>query len=124
MTREQLMQRFGVSIFKVDPSRNEIDWKEVEKYGITGAAERQDDETGPYCRKDYCRIPFGIAVGDDNIPVKVFAAFKGGVVYAIEVSFNTIFWNDLWSIITKKYGPAWDIERDTMVVMEWETKKT
>jgi hypothetical protein len=90
LTRDQLMQRLGISTFKVDPSRSEIDWQEVEKYGITGAADRQDDKTGPYCREDYCRIPFGITVGDDNIPVKVFAALKGRVVYAIEVSFNTI----------------------------------
>lgn len=124
MTPEQLMGRFGISKFKVDSSRDEIDWKEVEKYGITGAAERQDDKTGPYCREDYCKIPFGIAVGDNNIAVKVFAALKEGVVYAIEVSYNTIFWNDLWDIITKKYGPTWDVERDTMVVMDYETKKT
>jgi hypothetical protein len=100
LTREQLMQRLGVSKFKVDPpdsSRNEIDWKEVEKYGITSVAERQDDKTGPYCRENSCNIPFGISVGDDKFPVKVFVALKEGVTYAIEVSFNSIFWNDACS---------------------------
>jgi hypothetical protein len=126
LTREQLMQRLGISKFKVDPpdsSRTEIDWKAVEKYGITGAAERQDDKTGPYCRENSCNIPFGIFVGDDKFPVKVFVALKEGVIYAIEVSFNSIFWNDVWDIIVKKYGPAWDIERNVMGVMDYETKK-
>jgi hypothetical protein len=126
LTREQLMQRLGISKFKVDPpdlSRNEIDWKEVDKYGITGVAERQDDKTGPYCRENSCNIPFGIFVGDDKFPVKVFVALKEGLIYAIEVSFNSIFWNDVWGIIVKKYGPAWDIERDAMGVMDYETKK-
>jgi len=121
MSREQLMQRLGVSSFKIDPPTSS--WDEVEKYGITGAAERQDDKTGPYCRETSCNIPFGIHVGDDNIPVKVFIALKGDVVTAIEVSFNSIFWNDVWAIITKKYGASWEIERDNMAVMDYETKK-
>jgi hypothetical protein len=121
LTREQLMQRLGVSRFTVDPPISS--WEEIGKYGITGAAERQADKTGPSCSENSCNIPFGITVGGDNIPVKVFAALKGGAVYAIEVSFNTIFWNDVWGIITKKYGPAWDIERDTIAVIDYETKK-
>jgi hypothetical protein len=121
MSREQLMQRLGVSSFKIDPPTSS--WEEIEKYGITGAAERQDDKTGPYCRETSCNIPFGIHVGDDNIPVKVFIALKGDVVTAIEVSFNSIFWTDVWAIITKKYGASWEIERDNMAVMDYETKK-
>jgi hypothetical protein len=120
---EQVMQRLGVRTFKVDPSRSEIDWKEVEKYGITGTAERQDDKTGPYCHEDYCNIPSGIFVSDNKFPVKVFVALKDDMIYAIEMSFNTIFWNDIWSIIVEKYGPAWEIERDTIGVMDYETKK-
>ena len=71
--------------------------QEIEKYGITGAAEREDDKIGPYCRENSCDIPFGIFVGDDKIPVKVFVAQRDGVVYAIEVFFNSIFWNDVWT---------------------------
>jgi hypothetical protein len=29
----------------------------------------------------------------------------------------------VWTILTKKYGPAWDIERNEMPVMDYETKK-
>jgi hypothetical protein len=133
LTREQLMRRLGISTFKIDPpdsSRNNSDskehekyWREVEKYGIIGAAERQEDKTGPYCHDDYCRVPFGITIGDDNIPVKVFAAFKGEMVYTIEVSFNSIFWGDIWGILTKKYGLAWEVERYNIAVTEYNSHK-
>jgi hypothetical protein len=123
MSREQVMQRLGVRTFKVDPSGSEIDWNEVVKYGSIAAAERQDDKTGPYCHEDYCNIPCCVFVGDDKFNVKVFVALKDDVIYAIEVSFNMIFWNDIWNIIVEKYGPAWELERDTIGVMDYETKK-
>jgi len=125
LSREQLMQRFGIKRFKLDsprPDFMQLD-QEMEKYGITGAAEREDDKIGPYCRENSCNIPFGIFVGDDKIPVKVFVAQRDDVVYSIEVFFNSIFWNDVWNIIVKKYGPAWEIERTTIGVMDYETKK-
>jgi len=96
----------------------------IEKYGITPAAEVQDDKTGPYCREDYCNIPWGFHVGDDNIGVKVFVALKNDTVTEIEIFFNSIFWNDIWSILVKKYDPAWDIERGTIGVMEYQTKRS
>jgi hypothetical protein len=125
LTREQVMERLGIKKFKLDPPRTSlIDMDaELEKYGITGAAEREDDKTGPYCREDYCNIPWGLFVGDDKIAVKVFVALKENVVYAIEISFNTIFWNDIWDILTRKYGQAWEIEKSPIGVMEIETKK-
>ncbi|HEY4048770.1 MAG TPA: hypothetical protein VGM27_18045 [Acidobacteriaceae bacterium] len=125
LTREELMQRLGIKNFKLDPPRPDFMemHPEIEKYGINGAAEREDDKIGPYCTESSCNIPFGIGVGDDHIPVKVFVALKADVVYAIEVYFNTIFWNDIWGIITKKYGPAWNIERRDIAVIDYETKK-
>jgi hypothetical protein len=126
LTREQLMQRFGIKQFKLDPPRRDfmqLD-QEVQKYGIIGAGGREDDKIGPYCRENSCNIPFGIFVGDDKIPVKVFVAQRDGVVYSIEVFFNSIFWNDVWDIIVNKYGPTWEIERTTTVVVDYETKKT
>ena len=42
----------------------------------------------------------------------------------MEVSFNTIFWNDAWEIMVQKYGPAWNIERSVTAVTDYETKKT
>jgi hypothetical protein len=125
MSREQVMQGFGITKFKLDPPRSDFMemHEQIEKYGITGAAEREDDKIGPYCREDYCNVPWGLHVGDDNIGVKVFVALKNDMVTEIEVFFNSIFWNDIWAILVKKYGPAWDIERQNMGVMEYETKK-
>jgi hypothetical protein len=125
LTREQVMERLGVKKFKLDPpSADFMEMQpEIEKYGITGAAEREDDKTGPYCRQDSCSVPYGVSVGDDKIPVKIFVALKGGAIYAIEVFFNSIFWNDIWEIMLKKYGPTWDVERSVTTVMDYGTKK-
>jgi hypothetical protein len=125
MSREQLMQRLGISKFKINPPKPFLDDTQqlIEKFGITPAAEIQDDNIGPYCRDNSCNIPFGIAVGDNNIPVKVFVALKNDEVTEIEVFFNSIFWNDVFAIIRKRYGPAWDIERDILPVMDYGTKK-
>jgi hypothetical protein len=83
----------------------------IERYGITPSAELEDDKMGPYCRDAYCNIPFGLKVGDDNIPVKVFASLKNGTVTEIEVFFNSIFWNDIFLILKNKYGSSWKIEK-------------
>src|SRR5271167_3419078 len=101
MTREQVMQRLGIKKFKLDPPRADFIemHPQIDKYGITGAAEREDDQIGPYCREVSCNIPYGISVGDDKIPVKVFVSLKEDMVTAIEVSFNSIFWNDVWTIL-------------------------
>jgi len=125
LTREQVMERLGIKKFTLDPpSRDLMEMNaDLDKYGITGAGEREDDKIGPYCREDYCTIPYGLSVGDDHIPIKVFVALKAkDTITAIEVSFNYIFWNDMWDIMVKKYGPAWEIERSKTTVMDYETK--
>jgi hypothetical protein len=106
--------------------RNVNGWRfwECRLPGETRRRERKDDSIGPYCREDSCNITSGIFVGDDKFPVKLFVALKDGMIYVIEVSFNTIFWNDIWDIIVKKYGPAWEIQRDTIGVMDYETKRS
>src|SRR5438128_10586660 len=74
MSREQVMQRLGIKKFKLDPPRSDFIemHAQIEKYGITGAAERGDDQIGPYCRENSCNIPYGIFISDDKFPVKVF----------------------------------------------------
>src|SRR5258708_40347804 len=59
MGREQVMQRFGIKKFKLDPPRSDFMemHAQIGKYGITGAAEREDDQIGPYCRENSCNIP-------------------------------------------------------------------
>ena len=48
---------------------------------------------------------------------------KNDTVTEIEVSFNSIFWNDIFPILTKKYGSSWNIEKGQIGVMDYETKK-
>ena len=123
MTREQLMQRLGIVNFKLDPPRPDFMemHEQIEQYGITGAAEREDDKIGPYCREDYCNIPWGLHVGDDNIGVKLFVSLRKYTVTEIEVFFNSLFWNEIWEIIVHKYGSSWDIERSALHPMGNDT---
>jgi hypothetical protein len=126
LSRDQFMARFGIKNFKIDPPEPDLGNRsfaeELEKYGITGMSERDDDLIGPYCRGDYCRIPTGVSIGDDHIAVKNFGAFRDGVVFDLEVAFN-FFWNDIWDIMITKYGPDWDIEKDTIAVTDYGSKK-
>jgi hypothetical protein len=55
--------------------------------------------------------------------VKLFVVLRNDIVTEIEVFFNSLFWKEIWEIIVKKYGNSWDIERYTIGVMEYQTKK-
>jgi hypothetical protein len=94
-----------------------------DKYGITGASELEDWKIGPYCRDDYCRIPWGVTVGNNDIPVSAFVSIHTGVITEIDVSFGAIYWDDVLPIIEKKYGSQWKFDQTDMVVTEYETKE-
>ena len=51
-------------------------------------------------------------------------ALRNDTVTEINVFFNVIYWNEIFNILTRKYGPAWDIERKQTGVMDYQTKKT
>jgi len=87
MTPEQLMARWGVTKFKMNPPRVSFDKMQplMDKYGINGAAEIEEEKIGPFCDSESCRIPFGISVGKDNIAVNVFAFVKSGIVTELDV---------------------------------------
>jgi hypothetical protein len=125
MTREQLMQQLGISKFKLNPERSSYEdfWALVDKYGIIPAGEIEEEKIGPFCSETSCTIPFGLSVGDDHIPIKMHVALRNDTVTEINIFFNVIYWNDICSILTRKYGPAWDIERKQTGVMDYETKK-
>jgi hypothetical protein len=125
MTREQLMQQLSISKFKLNPKRSSFEetLPLLEKYGVMGAAEIEEEKIGPFCDEKYCTIPFGLTVGDDHIPIKVYVALTNDTVTEINVFFNAIFWDDIFKILTKKYGPEWSVERRKTGVMDYQTKK-
>jgi hypothetical protein len=119
-------EQLGISKFKLNPERSSYEetWALVEKYGIIPTGEIEEEKIGPNCSETSCTIPFGLSVGDDHIPIKMHVALRKDTVTEINVFFNVIYWNDIFSILTRKYGPEWDIERKQTGVTDYETKKT
>jgi hypothetical protein len=125
MAPAEIMAALGVTKYKINPQRPSFDvtWPLEKKYGIIPADELEDWKLGPYCDENYCRVPYGVTVGDNNIPVNVFVAFRGSVITAIDVSFSHVFWDDMLPIWDQKYGADWSIDRDEMPITDLETKK-
>ncbi len=86
--------------------------------------EREEWAIGPFCTDTSCTIPYGVEVGRFDSPVAVSIFFHVGIVSAINVRFNSIYWNDFLPILDQKYGADWDIERTNQRVLNWETKET
>jgi hypothetical protein len=122
---DQIMKNFGIPKFVTNPETASLDTMGplYDKYGLTGASELEDWKIGPYCRDTYCRIPRGVTVGNNDIPVSVFVSFRPGVITEIDVSFGTTYWDDVLPIIEKKYGSQWKFDQWDMAVTEYETKK-
>lgn len=128
MTPAEVMAAFGVAKYKISPTFPSWEEREprIQKYSSMVAAELDDWDIGPYCEDDYCRIPGGVGVGNnDHIPVSVFVHFPKGQVTAIDVAFSETYWNEILPILDDKYGSRWDVERDPdMVITDYETKKS
>jgi hypothetical protein len=125
LTPVQIMAKLGVSRFKTNPGRPSSDKESarIEKYGITGAAEMQDWEIGPYCDQTTCIVP-GVKVGID-IPSSVFVLFDKDTrqVQAINVAVNASHWDNLVSILKRKYGPSWNVEKSDMEITNLQSKR-
>jgi hypothetical protein len=125
MAPAEIMATLGATKYKTNPPRLSFDetWPLVEKYGALPAAELQEWKIGPYCDETSCRIPYGVTVGNNNIPVNVFISFHEGLITEIEVSFNHVFWDDMLPIWDQKYGADWSIDRVEMPITNVETEK-
>ena len=126
LTPDQLMQKLGIAKFLIDPTSASFDTMKplYDKYGVTGASELEDWNMGPYCIDEYCRIPWGVTVGNNGIPVSVFVSIHSGVITEIDVSFGAIHWDDVMPIIEKKYGQLWKFDQSKIVVTDYETNKS
>ena len=121
-----IMAAYGVTTYKVNPPRPSFQERRptIEKYGIVPAGELWEWDVGPFCDETSCRIPYGVDVGNDRIPVNVLVAFRHGQITEIDVSFGTLYWDEIVPILKRKYGTQWNVERDPdMVITDLETKK-
>jgi hypothetical protein len=120
------MAALGVTKYKINPARPSSDetLALAQKYGTIPAGELEDWNIGPYCDETSCRVPYGVAVGNDNAPVGVFLSFHDGRITQIDVSFSQVYWDEMLPILDQKYGADWDADRFDTSVTDYETKKT
>jgi hypothetical protein len=126
MMPAEIMSTLGVAQYKTNPARYPFEKKTElsNKYGLYAAAEIEEAAIGPFCDERSCVVPYGIGVGNaSRIPVKVFVAIHDGQVIEMEVSFSEMNWDEVRPIFYQKYGGDWKIERDDMVVSNYEDKK-
>ena len=111
--------------YKTNPARPSFEETIAlaQKYSTIPAAELQDWNIGPYCEETSCRVPFGVAVGNNNTPVNVFVSFHGGLITEIDVSFSETYWNEMLPFLDQKYGADWNIKRDDMPVTNFRDQK-
>jgi hypothetical protein len=126
MKPSEIMTALGITKYKTNPARPSFEetqrlWK---KYGVIPTAELQEWDIGPYCDETSCRIPYGVAVGNNNTPVKVFVAFDKGQITEINVKFSKTNWDEILPILDQKYGADWKVDRGPMPITNFETKKT
>lgn len=125
MTQAEIMSALGVTTYKTNPVRPSFEesFPAVQKLGLIPAAELEDWNIGPYCVESFCRVPYGVAVGNNNMPVNVFVSFRGGLITEIDVSFSETYWDEIRPILDQKYGGDWSIDRVDMPITNYETKK-
>lgn len=127
MSTAQIMAAFKIAKYKINPKRRSFEERAPDdiKYGITASAEREDWNIGPYCDDHSCNIPYGIGIGNNSgIPTTVYVAFSNGQITEIDVSFNSLFWEDFVPILHKKFGSDWEVENTDLTIMNYETKAT
>jgi hypothetical protein len=125
MTPAEIMRAFGVAKYKTNPARSSFNQLMAlsQRYGIVAAGELEDWNIGPYCRGSTCSIPYGVTVGNDNMPVKVFVSFPQGFITEIDVEFSATYRDRIRPIIDQKYGADWSVDRADMAVTNYETKE-
>ena len=124
MSPAQLMSALGVTHYKMNPAPHSSSLALTGKYGFIAAGEIEDWEIGPYCNDTMCTVPYGVAVGNNNIPVKVDISVHQGRITKIIVSFSETFWDEKLAMFDQKYGANWTTERNGMPITNYETKET
>jgi hypothetical protein len=126
MAPTEIMAALGVTKYNTNPARPSFDemLAAAQKYATIPAAELEDWNVGPYCGETSCRVPYGVAVGNNNTPVNVFISFHEGLITEIDVSFSETYWDEMLPILDQKYGAGWKVDHDDMPITNYETKKT
>lgn len=119
-TPQQIMAHYGITKFRVEKEQEQLSDAEfnekmdrAKKTSIVNAQEEDDWKKGAICDKDFCRIPYGVTIGNDPYPtnVQLFLGFNSkGVITEIDVSFDHDAWEEVLAILNNKYGDNWRVE--------------
>ena len=125
MTPAQVMAALGISKYKINPKLPPFRQQQpnMDKYGLPAAGELLNWEIGPYCDQKSCEIPYGIGIGNENIPASVFVSFKKGLITEFDVSFSASFWDEILPILNNKYGDFWNVENSKLGISDYGTQK-
>lgn len=127
LTPAEFMKKLGIKKYVLNPKIPEYAQQRllIEKHGLISASEIAEWKTGPYCDNDSCRIPSGVMVGD-NIPASIFVSMdsESHLIKAIQVSINSLHWDELVGIIKRKYGKTWKLEVEPMLITDYATKES
>jgi hypothetical protein len=126
MTPAEIMATLGVTKYEMNPAPEPWDkaFARAKKYGLIPAGEMRDWDIGPHCNDHVCVIPYGIGVGNDDMPVRVTVGFSKEKITEIDVAFGYGSWESIQPILHRKYGAQWVEERDpNMVVTDLDTKR-
>jgi hypothetical protein len=125
MSPAEAMSTLGISKYKVNPKFPPFMQQvpNIDKYGPAAAGELLNWKIGPYCDGKSCVIPYGVEIGNENIPTSVFVAINQGRVTEIDVSFGAIFWDEILPILNNKYGNFWNIENDKLGISDYGSNR-
>lgn len=136
MRPAEIMSALGIRKFEDDDApipkqRQQAEFdarmERAAKVGITNASEEEAFKRGPVCGKDFCRVPYGVTVGNEPYPqsVSVFVSFgQQGLVTAIDVFFDKANWDGILELLNSKFGDGWDQEENETAVIDYQTKKS
>lgn len=122
LSPNDLMKVLGIKQYTLTPHFLEVTDKQrldlFTKYGIQ-YDEVEYDSIGPFCKAQMCVIPSQQTVGD--VPVNLEFYFnEHKEITSINISFNSINWDEIKTALYKKLGKNWRLEVMQMGVAPYD----
>lgn len=122
LSPSDLMKKLGVQKYTLNPNFLDtlnIDKQKLQdKYG-PNSIEIEYDAIGPFCKKDYCVIPNNQKIG--SVPVNLIFYFENkNELTAINISFQSLRWDEIKKDLFRKYGNNWTTEKMHLGIAQFD----